>query len=182
MLSLDDEERLDRAIERFSRLIEGIQSRQSRLEHRVVSLYQVAAVAFAVVVASLSFMVIILSQQIPRLTAAIADMNDRFASVAFDMAQMDRTVASMQANMGRLPEIVANLDQIHVAVAVMGDDVADLSRTLGTMDLDLGNMSTSIVDMRQSFEVMEVNVGRMGRDVNHLSSPARIFNQLNPFR
>jgi len=64
----------------------------------------------------------------------------------------------------------------------MGDDVAALGQTLGTMDLDLGNMTTSIADMRQSFEIMEVNVGRMSRDVSHLSAPARVFNQLNPFR
>lgn len=35
VLNLGDEERLDQAIEQFSRLVEGIQSRQSRLEHRV---------------------------------------------------------------------------------------------------------------------------------------------------
>ena len=43
-------------------------------------------------------------------------------------------------------------------------------------------MTLSIADMRQSFEVMEVNVARMGQDVNHLSTPARIMNQFNPFR
>jgi hypothetical protein len=43
-------------------------------------------------------------------------------------------------------------------------------------------MAANIGDIRQSFEVMEVNVGLMGRDVNHLSSPARVINQFNPFR
>lgn len=182
MLNLDDEERLDRTIEQFSRLIGGLQSRQSRLEHRIVTLYQIAAGAFAVVVASLSFLVVILSQQVPGMTAAITQMNDRFSAVAADMARMDRTIAKMQENMGHLPEIVANLDRIHLGVATMGDDVATLGETLVTMDQDLGGMTVSIADMRQSFELMEVNVARMGRDVNHLSTPARIMNQFNPFR
>lgn len=182
MQHLDDDERLDHAIEQFSRIIEGLQSRQGRLEHRIVTLYQIAAIAFAVVVVSLSFLVIILSQQVPGMTAAIGEMNDRFAHIALDMARMNRTIDHMRDNMGSLPEIIANVDRIHFAVSAIGEDVAAMDADLGTIDHHLALMATSVADMRQSFQVLEVNVGRMGRDVNHLSTPARIMNQFNPFQ
>ncbi len=68
-MNLDDDERLDQAIERFGSIVERLQARQDRLEHRLVTLC--VAIAFTVVVASLSFLVIILFQQLPGLTAAI---------------------------------------------------------------------------------------------------------------
>jgi len=182
MLNLDDDERLDQAIERFATIVERLHARQDRLEHRLATLYQGAAIAFTVVVASLSFLVIILSQQLPGMTSAIGQMNDRFANVAANMAHMDRSVARMKGNMERFPEIVANVDRIHFGVAELSNDVEAMGATMAAIDLDLGTMAANIGDLRQSFEVMEVNVGLMGRDVNHLSSPARVINQFNPFR
>ncbi len=182
MLNLDDDERLDQAIERIANIVERLHARQERLEHRIATLYQGVAIAFTVVVASLSFLVIILSQQLPGMTAAIRQMNDRFANVAANMAHMDRSVGQMKGNVDRFPEIVANLDRIHFGVAGLSDDVGAMGATMAGIDLDLGAMAANIGDLRQSFEVMEVNVGRMGRDVNHLSSPARVINQFNPFR
>lgn len=181
-MNLDDDERLDQAIERFAGILERLHARQDVLEHRLATLYQGVAIAFTVVVASLSFLVIILSQQLPGLTAAIGQMNERFANVAANMARMDRSVAQMQGNMERFPEIVANVDRIHFGVTGLSDDVGAMGATIAAIDLDLGAMAANIGDLRQSFEVMEVNVGLMGRDVNHLSSPARIINQFNPFR
>jgi uncharacterized protein YoxC len=182
MTTLDDNERIDQAIDRLGRLISRLESRQTKLEHRLINLYQTAAIAFAVVVASLSFLLIILSHQVPKMTTAIGEMNTRFERVAIDMARMERTVMQMNDHMAAFPEILANVDHVHAGVAGMGEDVSALAGSLVTMDRDLAVMGTSIADMRQSFEIMEVNVGRMGLDVNQLSTPARIFNQFNPFQ
>jgi len=70
------------------------------------------------------------------------------------------------------------VDRIHFGVAELSDDVGAMGATMANIDLDLGAMAADIGDLRQSSAVMEVNVGLMGRDMNHLSSPARIINQL----
>jgi archaellum component FlaC len=74
------------------------------------------------------------------------------------------------------------MDDIHGSVAFMSNDVAAMAVDLGTMDDTVIGLSANIHDMRQSFEFMEQNVGRMGADVNQLSQPMRMFNFFNPFR
>ena len=50
------------------------------------------------------------------------------------------------------------------------------------MDSAIGTMEVGVADMRQSFEIMQINVARMGADVNHMSQPMRMSNWMNPFR
>ncbi len=155
MLSLDDDERLDQAIERHALIIERLNDRQGRLEQRIANLYQGVAIAFTLVVVSLSFLVIILSQQLPALTLALAQMNERFAGVAANLVQMDRAMGRMGGSLGHFPEIVAHIDHIQFGVTGLSGDVGTTGETLAAMDLDLGVLTTSIGDLRQSFEVME---------------------------
>jgi hypothetical protein len=178
----DNDARLGRALERFAALMHHVDERQTRTENRLTSLFALSLVAFVIVVVSLSFLTIILSRQVPSMTAAIAAMNTRFADIADDMVAMERSVADMRANMDTLPLLVGHLDGIHGSVAFMSNDVASMSGDLGTLDDTVIGLSSSIHDMRQSFQVMEQNVGRMGTDVNHLSQPMRLFNFFNPFR
>ncbi|MGB5734564.1 MAG: hypothetical protein WBM40_08990 [Thiohalocapsa sp.] len=177
-----DEDQLDDAIERFARLMGAIESRQSRLESRLSSAQQLVFVAFLIVVASLSFMSILLSQQVPGMTAAITEMNGRFGDIADDMVHMERAVRMMGDDMNSLPTMVSHVDNIHGGVAFMSNDVADMSGHMAQIDNGVGAMEQSMLEMRQSFEIMEQNVARMGQDVNHMSQPMRMFNWMNPLR
>jgi hypothetical protein len=182
VLTPRDEERLDEIVERFGRIIRGMEARQSRLERRLSDLYQLAFVAFTVIVVSISFLVIILSRQVPQMTEAIAFMNERFASVAHDMARMDRSVQVMRDNMIAMPDMVAHVDGIHGSVTAITADVGGMAGALSAIDADVANMNLGVSDMRYSFEVMELSVRQMGGDVNRMSGPFRLFNQINPFR
>lgn len=177
-----DEDQLDDAIDRFARLIEAIEARQSRIESRLISYHQIVFSAFLIVVASLSFMTILLSQQVPGMTAAITDMNARFGDIADDMVHMERAVGMMGNDMDTLPTMVGHVDAIHGGVSFMSNDVADMAGHMAQIDRGVGAMEASMLDMRQSFEIMERTVGRMGQDVNHMSQPMRMFNQMNPLR
>jgi uncharacterized protein YoxC len=178
----DDDARLDRALERFGALMRQVDERQTRMENRITGLFALSLVAFVIVVVSLSFLTIILSRQVPSMTAAIAEMNTRFADIADDMVAMERSVARMRADVDTLPRVVWHMDGIHGSVAFMSNDVASMAGDLGTLDDTVIGLSASVHDMRQSFEFMQQNVGRMGTDVNHLSQPMRMFNFFNPFR
>ncbi len=177
-----DEDLLDDAVDRFARLFRAIEVRQSRIESRLVWLYQLAFIAFVILVASISFMTIILSQQVPGMTAAITHMNGRFSEIADDMVNMERSVGLMGTNMDTLPRMVSHVDEIHGSVAFMSHDVSAMAGHMASIDAGVGAMELNILDMRQSFEVMDLTVGRMGKDVNHMSQPMRMFNSLNPLR
>ena len=182
MSELDDAERLDQAIDRLDHILRRLESRQSRLERRLASLYQSAFVAFTVLVASISFLVIIFVRQVPTMTAAIDEMNTRFASVADDMVRMDRNVLTMNGHLSSLPEIIRNVDRVHHSVGEMSGDVSNLGDAFADIDQGVAGMNLSVGDMRGSFVIMEHSVGVMGRDVDHMSQPMRLFNQMNPFR
>lgn len=178
----DTDQQLDRTIARFMAFIGQMNARQTQLEQRVTNLYLLSLVAFVLVVSTLSFLTIILSQQVPGITAAIEDMNARFAVIADDMVAMDRNIANMQQHMEIMPSLVSHLDDIHGSVGFMSNDVASMALTVDTLDDTVLGMSASLGDMRLSFEVMEQSVGRMGADMRHLSQPMRMFNFFNPFR
>jgi len=181
-VNADDEQVLDQAMERFARLIKRIDARQSRIEARVTLLYQFLFGAVIVLVASLSFLTVILSRQIPDATAAVTELNAHFARVADSMDAMERSVRVIDQGVSSLPEIIGHVDQMHGGVAFMSQDVTEIAGAIGTIDASMGTMALSLGDMRQSFQVMELNVERMRQDVNHLSQPMRMFNWMNPFR
>jgi hypothetical protein len=177
-----DEDRLDEAIARFAGLIRAIEQRQSATESRLAGLYQLTFVAFIVVVASISFLTIILSQQMPDITAALMAMNADFVQVADDMDRVERSIRRMAEDVHRLPGIIAEVDRMHTSTGFMANDVDRLSLLFAEMDGSIGTMEVGVTDMRQSFEIMQINVGRMGSDVNHMSQPMRMFNWMSPFR
>ena len=182
MLELDDEERLDQAIDRLGAILRRLEGRQTRIEHRLTTLYQIAFVAFVVIVASISFLVVVLSSQAPGITVAIDQMNTRFASVAENMARMDHTVAAMRGHVDSLPAIIHNVDRIDHQVGAMSGNVAAMGDALVAIDRDIARLTVGVGDMRASFEIMETRIGSMSNDVNHMSQPMRMFNFMNPFR
>lgn len=177
-----DDAALDAAMARFGALIRRMDERQTRIANSLARLYQIAFAAFAVLVASVSFLTIILARQVPQITAVITDMNDRFASVAEDMVIIERRMRGIDTAMQTLPRVVGEVDRVHLSVAFMSNDVALMSGSIGSLDDSIGLITASVGDMRQSFEVMQHNVAVMGRDVNHMSQPMRMFNWMNPFR
>lgn len=177
-----DEQALDLAMEQFASLIRRIDARQSRIESRVALLYQLLFGAVIVLVASLSFLTIILSHQIPDATAAVTGLNEHFARVADNMDQMERSVRVIDQGMQTLPQIIGHVDDIHGGIAFMSGDVSEIASAITDIDTSVGTMQSSLADMRQSFQIMDQTVLRMGRDVNHMSQPMRMFNWMNPFR
>jgi len=49
------------------------------------------------------------------------------------------------------------------------------------LDQGVGRLSHHVGDMRESFRVMDGNMGVLAHDVQHMSRPMRLFNQFNPF-
>ncbi|MEA3640639.1 MAG: hypothetical protein VBE63_11945 [Lamprobacter sp.] len=179
---MNDAEALDLAIGRFAGLVRRIDAQQRRIEVRVKLLYQLLFGAVVVLVASLSYMTVMLSLQLPEATATVTLLNDRFAGIADNMDRMERSVRSIQMEMRVLPELIGHVDSMHGAVAFMSHDMLDIAGAVAQMDSSVEHISSSLTHMRGSFEVMQQTVGGMGRDLNQMSQPMRLFNQMNPLR
>jgi hypothetical protein len=108
-------------------------------------------------------------------------MNGDLVQVADAMDRMERSVRRMADDLNWLPEIVAEVDRMHTGTGFMANDVDRLSLLFAHMDGSIGTMEVGLADMRQSFEIMQINVGRVGSDINHMSQPMRRFNWMNPF-
>lgn len=177
-----DDQALDQAMDRFAGLIRRIDARQSRIEARVALLYQLVFGAVVLLVASLSFLTIMLSRQLPDATAAVTRLNGQFARVADNMDQMERSVSSIEVGMQTFPEVIGHVDSMHGGIAFMSQDVTEVAGSVTIIDSNVDTMSRSLADMRQSFQLMEQTVGSMGQDVNRMSQPMRMFNWMNPLR
>lgn len=181
-MSRYDEQALDQAMDRFAGLIRRIHARQSRIEARVTLLYQLLFGAVVVLVASLLFLTVMLSRQLPDATTAVTRLNTHFAGIADNMDRMELSVRSIEAGMQSLPQVIGYVDTMHGGIAFMSQDVTEIAGSVALIDGSVDNMTQSLTDMRASFQVMEQTVGRMGRDVNHMSQPMRMFNWMSPFR
>jgi methyl-accepting chemotaxis protein len=181
MLDIDHAKSLDHSIDRLGLVLQRIEERQNAIEGRVQSLYHTAAVALAVIVVSITLLVVVLSYQLPHMTTAMIEMNDKFSRVSKDMAKIDLVVADMNVNMQSLPQIISHVDRVNSSLVAVDTSVSLIGDNMLRIDNSLGNINASVRDMRGSFHFMEGNVARMGRNTNHLSQPMRMFNWFNPF-
>jgi uncharacterized protein YoxC len=181
MLDIDYAKSLDQSIDRLARLLQRMEERHNTLEGRFQALYQTAAVALAVIVVSITLLVVVLSFQFPHMTTAMAEMNEKFGRVSNDMAKMDRVVADMNLNMQSLPQIITHVDRMNESLLAVDNSVSQIGQNMLRIDNNIGSMTVSVRDMRGSFQYMEGNVARMGRSTNQMSQPMRMFNFFNPF-
>ncbi len=177
-----DEANLELAVEKLNRVIRVLGEQNFHLEQRLATLYRFFFIAFSLLVISLSFLVIILAKQMPQITHAIAKMNGYFATVSNEMSRVDRSMQVMEENMDSMPSIISNVDRIHGDMAYLSSDIGKMSMTMDNMDDNMGWMTTNLADMRHSFGIMDHTVYGMGRSVNQMSTPMRMFNWMIPFQ
>ena len=182
MLSPSDSKDLDQALASFSRVLNMMNERQSAMEKRFARWRQLSLIAFVVLVSSLSLMVILLSQQLPTVTVTIDTMNRHFTSITDDMGVMRRSMAAMDQYVQSMPSMLQHIDDIHNGVTHISADVDGMSARVATITQSLDRVTSGVVDMRQSFQIMDDSVDRMTHDVKHMSKPMRWFNSINPFR
>jgi len=181
MLDIDYAKSLDQSIDRLGDIIQRLEVRQNGIERRFNMLYQTAAVALTIIVLSITLLVVVLSLQLPQMTTAMLEMNDKFSSVSKNMARMDRVIDEINSDMQSLPQIIGHVDRVNSSLLTMNGGVSMIGEDMVRIDNSIGGITLSVTDMRNSFYYMEGNVGGMGRDVNNLSQPMRIFNRMNPF-
>lgn len=173
-------ETLSRAVLGLGAAVEAERLRQNETIRRVGALYRVSLIAFAVLLLSMSFMIVVLALSLPNLTGAIVQMNTHFAEITADMEVMRERMHAMRRNMESLPDIVRNMDAMNASTLDMSARVAEMRQAMAQMTVDIDAMSASVADLRHSFDLMNITVANMQGNVQHMSTPMRMFNFLNP--
>jgi uncharacterized protein YoxC len=178
----ETQDRIDTSIEKLQNVLGLLSQQQAAVEIRLALVSRMALIAFFVVVVSISFLVIILSTQVPQMAVAIDTMNRYFGDISDDMYAMRRSMRMMTENVDSMPGMVTSIDGIHGDVDIMTGDITVMTGHMSAIDNNLGQLTVHVGDMGQSFRIMDRTVLQMTRDVNHMSKPMRMFNQMNPFR
>jgi len=181
-MSPKDEANLELAIDKLDRVIRALGEHNFQLEQRLATLYRSFFVAFSLLVLSISFLVIILSRQMPDIAHAIATMNAYFTTVSNEMSRVDRSMRIMKQNLGSMPHIITHVDRINGDMTYLSNDVGTMATTMDNMDDNMGRMTVNMADMRNSFEAMDQTVYGMGRSVDQMSKPMHMINWMMPFR
>lgn len=174
-------ETLGRAVLGLQALLEAERLRQDELSRRVNTLYRISFAVFAILLVSMSFMVIALALLLPPLVKAVDQMNAYFAEITADMEVMQQRMHAMRYSMESMPDIVRNMDAMNESTTNMSGRVAEMRQAMSRMTADIETMSASVSDLRHSFGLMNVTVANMQGNVQHMSAPMRMFNLFNPF-
>ena len=182
MSYFDQDKMVETALERFDHIHSLHLQGAAALAQRLNFLYRVTFLGLALVLGALFFLVIVISAQMSNMNRVISVLNSHVGEINQDMNRMLATVARLDTNMQGMAGIVLRMDDINGSVETIALDMVEVHRHMAALDRDVGYLSVHVGDMRESFRVMDGNMGLLAHDVRHMSRPMQLFNQFNPFR
>ncbi|MBS3799776.1 MAG: hypothetical protein KGY40_02165 [Thioalkalivibrio sp.] len=181
MSYFDEEKSVEEALERFDRIHSLHLEGAAALAQRLNFLYRVTFLGLALVLGGLFFLVMVISAQMSNMNRVISVVNDHIGEINQEMNQMHGTIARMDTNMRGMNDIVGRMDDIDGSVGNVAGDMVEVRQHMSTLDQDVERLSHHVHDMRESFRMMDGNMGMLANDVQHMSRPMQMFNQMNPF-
>jgi len=149
-ITKEQEQRLLEATEDFSRAMEIRNAMSLRVAMRVTSILRIGMVSLGLVTLILLLMLYAFTSKMDAMIDALETMNMEFSSMSEDMGLMRTTISGMERNISHVPAI-----------------------TLHGITGHVGNLTWQM-------RGIDPAVQHMGRDVNRMSGPMRMFNIINP--
>ena len=115
-----------------------------------------------------AFTVSLLSLAIMYLTASL---NQDMKKMSNRMDEISITMKSMNTSINAVPQMANRIDEIATTMKSMEGSIS----TVPAMATSVGNMSRDVNIMSQQLHFLNGNVGAMGRDVDRMSAPMRMF-------
>jgi uncharacterized protein YoxC len=138
-------------------------------------------ISVSVMALAMLMLMVTLAFQMVHVVDAMENMNKHFSTMADDMKQMQLVIVKMDANMGAMPQIVDNVQEMEQSVTSMGRNMHTISDRLGVMNRNVQQLSISVASMDSTFVMMDQSVFDIGRQVNTMSSPMKTFNSMRSF-
>jgi hypothetical protein len=105
----------------------------------------------------------------------VAGMRGNFDETTARMGDIDRSVAHMTQNVAYIPGMERDMLRMRHDFSAMTETMSGLSPNMQQIDLTLAGMDYDMAQMNTVFGHLNLNVFSMGRDVNTMSGPMRMF-------
>lgn len=93
---------------------------------------------------------------------------------------MKTTLYSMEHNISYVPAITLATRDIRSTVGVMRVEVDGMKGIIANLNQDVYSITGQVNSMTWQMGSLDPAVQHIGRDVNRMSGPMRMFNNLNP--
>lgn len=180
-ITADQEARIRQATEDFHRAMEIRNAMSVRVAKRVTAILRIGMVSLGVVTIILMMMLYAFTSKMGDMIVALNTMNTEFSSMAQDMTAIRTTLYDMDHNVAHVPAITRATADMTGTVGIMRSSVETMQQTIGRLDNEVRATSGQVGNMTWHIRTLDPAVQHMGRDVNRMSGPMRMFNIINPF-
>ena len=180
-ITAEQEARIRQATEDFHRAMEIRNAMSVRVARRVTAILRIGMVSLGVVTIILMMMLYAFTSKMGEMIVALNTMNTEFSSMAQDMTAIKTTIYDMEHNVAHVPAITRTTADMTGTVGIMRSSVETMQQTIGRLDNEVHATTGLVGNMTWHIRTLDPAVQHMGRDVNRMSGPMRMFNIINPF-
>ncbi|HYQ72245.1 MAG TPA: hypothetical protein VET88_09995 [Gammaproteobacteria bacterium] len=180
-ITADQEARIRQATEDFHRAMEIRNAMSVRVAKRVTAILRIGMVSLGLVTIILMMMLYAFTSKMGEMIVALNTMNTEFSSMAQDMTAMKTTLYDMEHIVAHVPAITRATADMTGTVGNMRGSVEAMQQTIGQLNNEVHTTAGQVASMTRQIRTLDPAVQHMGRDVNRMSGPMRMINNINPF-
>jgi len=180
-ITADQEAHIRQATEDFHRAMEIRNAMSVRVAKRVTAILRIGMVSLGLVTIILMMMLYAFTSKMGEMIVALNTMNTEFSSMAQDMTAMKTTLYDMEHNVAHVPTITGATADMTGTVGNMRGSVEAMQQTIGQLNNEVHTTAGHVAGMTGQIRTLDPAVQHMGRDVNRMSGPMRMINNINPF-
>lgn len=179
-MTASQEERIRRAMEDFNKAMELRSAMNIRVAKRVTGILRIGMVSFGVVTLILVLMLYAFTSKMDQMIVALNTMNGQFSSMSKDMSTMKTTLYSMEHNIAYVPLITQTTSSMSDSVGDMRAEVNGMKNIISALNFQVYGVTDKVNNITGQMGELDPAVQHIGRDVNRMSGPMRLFNKFNP--
>lgn len=180
-ITAEQEARLRQATEDFRKAMELRNAMSVRVARRVTAILRIGMVSLGLVTIILMMMLYAFTSKMDEMIVALDTINIKFSSMAQDMTAMKTTLHGMEGSVAHVPAITRTTVDLTGNVGNMRSSVDTMRQTIGQLNNEVHATTSHVGNMTWHIRTLDPAVQHMGRDVNRMSGPMRMFNIFNPF-
>ena len=138
-------------------------------------------VSMGLITVILLVMLIAFNNKLVEMSNVLDTMNQKFSSMSKDMGQMQAVIKHMDKNIAYLPGIVDETGTMSEIVHIMRGDIGVISSSVIKLQINVSDITGDMDHMTQTFRSLDGTVQHLGVDINKMSGPSRMFNNIMPF-
>lgn len=179
-ITIDQEERIRHAMQDFSRAMEIRSAMNLRVAKRVTAILRIGMVSFGVVTLILVLMLYAFTSKMDEMIVALNTMNGQFSSMSKDMTKMKMTLYNMEQNIAYVPVITLTTSNMSNTVGGMRAEVDGMKDIIAGLNFQVYGITDKMSNITGQMSALDPAVQHIGRDVNRMSGPMRLFNKFKP--